>query len=72
MLIFLSVLAPRVQLFGNDEHFFVGITALMPTLALELEREYILQRQHEGIEIAKAIGVYKGRSRSSAQALKLW
>ena len=27
----------------------------------ELEREYILQRQKEGIEIAKAKGVYKGR-----------
>lgn len=27
----------------------------------ELEREYILQRQREGIEIAKARGVYKGR-----------
>ncbi len=27
----------------------------------ELEREYILQRQRERIEIAKAKGVYKGR-----------
>ena len=27
----------------------------------ELEREYILQRQREGIEIAKGNGVYKGR-----------
>ena len=27
----------------------------------ELEREYIRQRQREGIEIAKAKGVYKGR-----------
>ena len=27
----------------------------------ELEREYILQRQREGIVIAKAEGVYKGR-----------
>ena len=27
----------------------------------ELEREYILQRQREGIELAKAAGVYKGR-----------
>lgn len=27
----------------------------------ELEREYILQRQREGIEIAKSNGVYKGR-----------
>lgn len=27
----------------------------------ELEREYILQRQQEGIAIAKAQGIYKGR-----------
>lgn len=27
----------------------------------ELEREYILQRQREGVEIAKANGIYKGR-----------
>ena len=27
----------------------------------ELEREYILQRQREGIAIAKANGVYRGR-----------
>ena len=27
----------------------------------ELEREYILQRQREGIAIAKANGIYKGR-----------
>lgn len=29
----------------------------------ELEREYILQRQREGIEIAKAEGKYKGRKK---------
>lgn len=29
----------------------------------ELEREYILQRQHEGIAIAKQQGKYKGRKR---------
>ena len=27
----------------------------------ELEREYILQRQKEGIAVAKAAGIYKGR-----------
>ena len=27
----------------------------------ELEREYILQRQREGIAVAKAAGIYKGR-----------
>ena len=29
----------------------------------ELERDFILQRQREGIEIAKLTGVYKGRKR---------
>lgn len=29
----------------------------------ELEREYLLQRQREGIEIAKELGKYKGRQR---------
>ena len=29
----------------------------------ELEREYILQRQREGIAIAKRNGVYKGRQK---------
>jgi len=42
----------------------------------ELEREYILQRQREGIAIAKANGVYKGRKpieRPNFKAVvKLW
>ena len=42
----------------------------------ELEREYILQRQKEGIAIAKQKGKYKGRSRlddSNFDAIyKLW
>ena len=42
----------------------------------ELEREYILQRQREGIEIAKANGVYKGRKsieRSNfTEVVSLW
>ena len=29
----------------------------------ELEREYILQRQREGIEVAKLNGKYKGRKK---------
>lgn len=33
----------------------------------ELEREYILQRQREGIEIAKVQGKYKGRKRIEHQ-----
>ncbi len=42
----------------------------------ELEREYILQRQKEGISIAKANGVYKGRKPIEPEAfnevVKLW
>lgn len=42
----------------------------------ELEREYILQRQKEGIAIAKAQGVYKGRKPIKRpefpQVVKLW
>lgn len=42
----------------------------------ELEREYILQRQKEGIAIAKAQGVYKGRKPIERpefpQVVKLW
>ena len=36
----------------------------------ELEREYILQRQFEGIAIAKAKGVYKGRKPIEHQDFK--
>jgi len=42
----------------------------------ELEREYILQRQREGIAIAKANGVYRGRKRIErpefAAVIKQW
>ena len=42
----------------------------------ELEREYILQRQQEGIAIAKANGVYKGRKPiqrpNFKQVVQLW
>lgn len=42
----------------------------------ELEREYILQRQQEGIAIAKASGTYKGRKPIQRpnfdQVVKLW
>lgn len=37
------------------------LTVFGAVAELELEREYILQRQREGIAIAKANGVYKGR-----------
>lgn len=42
----------------------------------ELEREYILQRQREGVEIAKTNGVYKGRKpierENFGQVVNLW
>ena len=42
----------------------------------ELEREYILQRQREGIAIAKANGIYKGRQPASCsdfdRVVTLW
>ncbi len=42
----------------------------------ELEREYILQRQQEGIAIAKANGIYKGRKPIQRpnfnQVVQLW
>lgn len=36
----------------------------------ELERHYILQRQREGIDIAKEKGVYKGRKKITSQNFK--
>ena len=42
----------------------------------ELERDYILQRQREGIEIAKAKGIYKGRKpiirENFAEVVSIW
>ena len=38
----------------------------------ELEREYILQRQREGIAIAKASGVYKGENPSDTRSFPRW
>ena len=62
MLIFLSVLAPLIRLFGKNRHLiFAGITAVMLMSALETEREFIKQRQREGIDVARANGVNLGR-----------
>ena len=42
----------------------------------ELEREYILQRQKEGIAVAKQNGIYKGRKHIEHpkfnEVVKLW
>ena len=48
---------------GGAYHRFTGgydCCCFIPFLS-ELERDYILQRQLEGIAIAKAKGLYKGR-----------
>ena len=53
----------KTIVFGNSIIVFVATMA--PTVAFaavaELEREYILQRQREGIAIAKTKGKYTGR-----------
>lgn len=48
---------------------FKLITTVMGQIG-EMERETMLERQKEGIEIAKAKGVYKGRMRGSSQSDK--
>ena len=48
-----------------DNSIIVFVATMAPTVAFaavaELEREYILQRQREGIAIAKEQGKYTGR-----------
>lgn len=46
------------------------LTIIFGSIA-ELEREYILQRQREGIEIAKKEGKYKGRKRIKRDNFKI-
>ncbi len=59
-----------MRLFGKDEHFiFVGITSLMSTLALYRERQNLLDRQREGIAIAKREGKYKGGTRKRVDGI---
>jgi DNA invertase Pin-like site-specific DNA recombinase len=45
---------------GKPNHTFKMILSVLGNVA-EMEREFILERQKQGIEIAKAKGVYKGR-----------
>jgi DNA invertase Pin-like site-specific DNA recombinase len=44
------------------------IITIMGTLA-EMERSQILERQREGIEIAKMKGIYKGRKKGTKEDL---
>ena len=52
---------------GKENQAFKLIVSVMANIA-EMERESILERQKEGIEIAKAKGVYKGRELGSKES----
>lgn len=51
---------------GKKNPTFDLIVSVMANVAV-MERETLLERQREGIAIAKAKGVYKGRERGSAE-----
>lgn len=52
---------------GKVNPTFNLITSVMANVA-QMERESLLERQREGIEIAKAKGTYKGRVRGSVES----
>lgn len=54
---------------GKPNHAFKLIISVMANIA-EMERETLLERQREGILIAKAKGIYKGRERGSKESDK--
>lgn len=54
---------------GKENHAFKLIISVMANIA-ELERETILERQREGIAIAKARGIYKGREKGSLESVE--
>ena len=51
----------------KPNHAFKLIISVMANIA-EMERESLLERQREGISIAKAKGVYKGRVKGSVES----
>jgi len=51
---------------GKPNSAFKLIISVMANIA-EMERESLLERQREGIAIAKAKGIYKGRERGSKE-----
>lgn len=51
---------------NKPNHAFKLIISVMANIA-EMERESLLERQREGIAIAKAKGVYKGRVKGSKE-----
>ena len=52
---------------GRENPAFNLIVSVMASIA-EMERETMLERQREGIAIAKAKGVYKGREKGSVES----
>lgn len=52
---------------NKPNHAFKLIISVMANIA-EMERESLLERQREGISIAKAKGVYKGRQKGSKES----
>ncbi|WP_330442631.1 recombinase family protein [Flavobacterium sp. C4GT6] len=54
---------------GKENLTFKLIISVLANIS-EMERESILERQQEGIRIAKAKGIYKGRERGSSETKK--
>lgn len=54
---------------NKPNHAFKLIISVMANIA-EMERESLLERQREGIAIAKAKGIYRGRLRGSVESDK--
>lgn len=52
---------------GRENPAFKLIISVMANIA-EMERETMLERQREGIAIAKAKGIYKGREKGSVES----
>lgn len=56
---------------GKPNSAFKLIISVLANIA-EMERETLLERQREGIAIAKAKGVYKGRLRGSSEPIDVF
>lgn len=54
---------------GRENQAFKLIISVMANIA-EMERDTILERQREGIAVAKAKGVYKGREKGSSESIE--
>lgn len=56
---------------GEENYAFKLIISVMANIA-EVERSTLLERQREGIAIAKAKGVYKGREKGTVESDELF